>query len=223
MHLSQFEINPARRGARLLLGSPQAMHAAVLSGFPGGAAGRVLWRVDRWPHRTYLYLLSDSPPDLTHLVEQAGWPTTQTWRTGDYEPVLDRIAPGDRYGFRLTANPTRSTRVHPERRSQRVGHVTADQQLQWLLERSDRLGMGLIEGDEPTVRLVGREVLSFRRGGSTVTVSTATFEGRLVVEDASRLREAIQQGIGPAKAYGCGLLTLAPIGPGDSGDPPPQP
>jgi CRISPR system Cascade subunit CasE len=208
--LTQFEINRARRGAKKLLGSPQAMHAAVLAGFPADEGGRVLWRVDAWAVHTHLYVLSARPPDLTHLVEQAGWPTTHTWRTGDYRPVVERIADGDRYGFRLTANPTRSTKVHEGRRSQRVGHVTAEQQLGWLLDRADRIGVDFGGADEPTVRVVERAIRSFRRGDSIVSLSTATFEGTLSVASAGALRAAITSGIGPAKGYGCGLLTLAP-------------
>jgi CRISPR system Cascade subunit CasE len=208
--LTKFEINRVRRGAKVLLASPQAMHAAALASFPAGQGGRVLWRVDRWPLSTFLYLLSDTEPDLTHLVEQAGWPTTHTWQTRDYTPVLDRLARGDQYGFRLTANPTRSTRVHEGQRSQRVGHVTAEQQLGWLLERGERLGVRFGDPEQPTVSLVARGVESFRRQRALVTVSSATFGGVLTVADPDLLRAAITTGIGPAKAYGCGLLTLAP-------------
>ena len=210
MFLTKFEMNPVRRGAKALLASPQSMHAAVLASFPAGAAGRVLWRVDRWSVSTYLYLLTATEPDLTHLVEQAGWPTTHTWQTRDYSPVLDALSHGDAYGFRLTANPTRSTRVHEGRRSQRVAHVTAEQQLGWLVSRAETLGVTFGDPQEPTATIVSRGVETFRRQGALVTLSAATFEGVLTVADPGVLRAAIIEGIGPAKAYGCGLLTLAP-------------
>lgn len=210
MFLTKFEVNTARRGAKMLLASPQAMHAAALSAFPTGQAGRVLWRVDQWRVSTYLYLLTESEPDLTHLVEQAGWPTTHAWQTRDYTPVLDGLTAGQRYGFRLTANPTRSTRVHEGKRSQRVAHVTAAQQLDWLIGKSDALGVDIGTSEEPTVGVVARGVETFRREGARVTLSRATFEGVLEVTDPAQLRAAITAGIGPAKAYGCGLLTLAP-------------
>lgn len=209
--LTRFELNTARRGARALLGSPQSMHAAVLAGFAHGEAGRVLWRVDNLRGATCLYLLSPGRPDLTHLAEQAGWPTTQAWDTRAYGPFLDRLAEGDAFAFRLAANPTRSTRVKEGRRSQRVGHVTADQQCDWLLSRAERLGIELGAEDEPTVKVVERGVDAFGRRGAQVTLARAVFEGVLVVRDPARLREAIIAGIGPGKAYGCGLLTLAPL------------
>lgn len=211
MYLTRFELNTARRGAQALLGSPQSMHAAVLAGFAYGEAGRVLWRVDILRGATLLFLLSPGRPDLTHLVEQAGRPTTQAWDTRAYGPFLDQVSEGDAFAFRLAANPTRSTRVKEGHRSQRVGHVTADQQLGWLLSRADRIGIELGSEEEPTARVVERGVEAFGRRGARVTLAKAVFEGGLVVRDPVRLREAITAGIGPGKAYGCGLMTLAPL------------
>jgi hypothetical protein len=64
--LTRFDLNPARRGTRQLLGSPQAMHAAVMASWPPAAqdnlqadpeAARILWRLDRNdnPKRVRLY------------------------------------------------------------------------------------------------------------------------------------------------------------------------
>jgi CRISPR-associated protein Cas6/Cse3/CasE, subtype I-E/ECOLI len=213
MFLSKVQINVARRGARRLLGSPQAMHAAVLAAFPPGQGGRPLWRVDSYGTDVALYVLSEVRPDFTHLVEQAGWPTTETWLTRSYEPVLNGLRTGQVYKFRLRANPTRSVRVREGARSQRVGHVTVAQQVSWLHSRASRIGADLGAAEDPTFTVVQRSVERFNREGRTVTLSTATFDGLLRVADEAALRSAIVQGIGPAKAYGCGLLTLAPASP----------
>lgn len=215
MYLSRFEINPARRGAQKLLGSPQAMHAAVLAGFPpeagAGDGARVLWRVDSGPHAQTLYIVSPSEPDLTHLVEQAGWPTTQAWATRPYDQLLARLSVGQRWGFRVTANPTRTVQLAERRASQRVGHVTAEQQLGWLTTRAAGWGFDVTGEKEPSVAVTKRLTRQFRRQGQTVTLVTAQFDGVLTVTDADLLRNALCRGIGPAKAYGCGLLTLAPL------------
>lgn len=42
-----------------------------------------------------------------------------------------------------------------------------------------------------------------------VRITTARFEGELTVVDAAALRHALMYGIGRARGYGCGLLTLA--------------
>lgn len=202
MHLARLQLNPQRRQARFLLGSAQAMHAAVLASFPqpDEARGRVLWRVDRDAHQVQLYVASRPPPDFSHLVEQAGWQTTQdTWAVRDYKPVLARLAQGQRWAFRLTANPSHVSE------GKRYGHVTVAQQLEWFSSRVSRWGIG----PDPEVIIRNRGVDRFRRGGATVTVAKATYDGILTVGDPELLRTAMTDGIGRAKAYGCGLLTLA--------------
>ncbi|SDQ52500.1 type I-E CRISPR-associated protein Cas6/Cse3/CasE [Quadrisphaera sp. DSM 44207] len=220
MYLTRFAINPARRGSWTLLASPQAMHAAVLAAFPPGAAsgaaqdGRVLWRVDRGEqHRADLYLASPTQPDLTHLVEQAGWPATQTWQTRDYRPLLYRVQAGQRWVFRLTANPVHSARVRDGEDTKPLAHVTAAQQQQWLIDRTERLGFHVAAGarGEPGVVVRDRRTARFTRQGKTVTVAMATFDGVLEVLDPDALRTALVRGVGRAKGYGCGLLTLAPV------------
>lgn len=216
MYLTRFEINPQRRAARLLLASPQRLHAAVLAAFPSARRepsdqGRVLWRVDQRGNQVLLYIASPHEPDLTHLVEDAGWPATQGWTARPYTPLLDRLAAGDLWAFRLTANP-----VHTPRGSdkpKRYGHVTAAWQTRWLLDRVSKHGftVPVTEHKEPDVAVRGRRTWRFTRQGSTVTLSVAVFEGRLEVTDPGALRHALTHGIGPAKGYGCGLLTLAPV------------
>ena len=46
--------------------------------------------------------------------------------------------------------------------------------------------------------------------GHRLTFASVLFEGVLEVTDAERFRQALEQGIGSAKAYGFGLLSIAP-------------
>ncbi|MGK5555014.1 type I-E CRISPR-associated protein Cas6/Cse3/CasE [Actinomadura kijaniata] len=113
-------------------------------------------------------------------------------------------------------------------RAQRLGHRTAAAQLQWFTERTQRWGFGLPEArtdagipgladDIETrpahqVRITRRDRLTFNKSGNPkpVVLHTATFEGMLEITDVRVFTERLLTGIGPAKAYGCGLLTLAP-------------
>lgn len=217
MYLTRFAINPARRQARFLLGSPQAMHAAVMASFgPESAAGapgqgRVLWRTDRDGHATWLYMVSPREPQLTHLAEQAGWSDDSTWSTRDYRPLLNRLEPGQCWAFRLHANPAHVITRESDGKKVRVGHVTAAQQQQWLLDRCKDHGFSVLPpvDGEPEVTVSQRQKRTFRRGPGNVTLSTAQFDGLLQIEDADTLRHSLVHGIGSAKGYGCGLLTLA--------------
>lgn len=91
-----------------------------------------------------------------------------------------------------------------------LGHVTASQQLEWLLSRSQRAGFAIpVHEDVPLVSVIRREIKTFQRGSSRVTLSTATYQGHLEVTDPETLRTTLISGLGRGKGYGCGLLTLA--------------
>lgn len=225
MYLSRIQLNPARRDARKLLTSPHTLHAAVLASFPDPtprATGRVLWRLDTEARRTLVYVVSPEAPDLTHLAEQAGWPTLDdSWSVRPYGPLLGRIENGHRYAFRLTANPVKSYRLPEGQRGKVYGHVTTGQQEQWLLDRQDANGFAIddvspsagVETQAPAKALVvkDRRTLSFSRRETTVTLRVATYEGLLTVTDRDAFVHALSHGIGRAKGYGCGLLTIAPV------------
>ncbi|MGH3587150.1 MAG: type I-E CRISPR-associated protein Cas6/Cse3/CasE [Pseudonocardia sp.] len=215
MHLTRFEINPQRRAARELLASPQRLHAAVLAAFPSSGPepeeGRILWRLDEGQHDQLLYVVSPLEPDLNHLAESVGRPT-YGWQTKDYVPFLDKLTPGDHWAFRIRANPIRNgPPADHESRGKRLPHVTAAQQTEWFLQRAQKCGFSVADGTAGAPQLVlrDRRTVRFDRRGRAVTLSTALFEGTLVVDDRTALRAALVGGIGPGKGYGCGLLTLA--------------
>jgi len=54
----------------------------------------------------------------------------------------------------------------------------------------------------------GTPITSHKRG---LTFGTALFEGQLKVTDSAKFRHALASGIGSGKAFGCGLLSLAPV------------
>ncbi len=241
-YLSRIRFNPHRAQARRLLGNPQAMHATVLGGLPTQPVReRVLWRLDAdEPLRPQLLVLSESRPSWEHLVEQAGWPSSDNSddpqvAVRDYRPFLKRLAIGQKYAFRLTANPTQSTKrpgalTEAQRhrapdgklsRSVRLGHRTVSSQVEWLTDRVERWGFSIPAASSSAsvgeavadLRVIGRARASFRRAGTpgAVVMQTVTYEGSLCITDPDVLRACMVRGIGPAKAYGCGLLTLAPL------------
>ena len=214
MFLSRMYLNPQRRKTVELLASPQKMHAAVMAtspDLPGGPEGRKLWRCDRDGQRVVLYVVSPDAPSFEHLQEQAGWSQQETWKTRNYEQLLGQLTEGQRYAFRLTANPVHTV-TDSQGKKTLYGHETPEYQMGWLMERQERMGISIpVVDDLPLVRVVGGKKVSFRRQNSRVTIQYATYEGLLDVAEADALREVLCSGIGKAKAYGCGLMTLAPV------------
>lgn len=207
-------LNARKRGARKLLTNPEAMHAAVRSAFPPDidtSESRVLWRVDSAGDTHTLYIVGPEKPDAGHIVEQAGWDSRPP-QTADYKRLQDSLVRGQQWRFELVANPVSAKAGERGTRGKLVPHVTADQQIAWLAQRAETAGFRLL--DDATV--VGRERLSFKKGADPkarrISVSIARFSGTLEVTDAEALRKTLNQGIGRARAYGCGLLTLARVG-----------
>lgn len=232
-YLSKIPLNPLRRATQRVLTNPQRVHAHALGGLAAQPVDeRVLWRMERRQHACELLVLTQSRPSWAALVLEAGWPGAEGGDAlvRDYGPLLDRLALGRKFAFKVVTNPVASVRkpeaptpgqkitIASERtRGIRVGHRTAATQLAWLLARAagdaTRWGFTVGSPDEPNVQLVAREHLSFRKGDGRppVTLDTATFEGILRVTDVDGIRAALLGGLGGGKAYGCGLLTLAPL------------
>ena len=217
-YLSRIHLDPLRPEGQKLLDSPQVMHAAVLGGLSvQPATERVLWRLEESRDACHVLVQTESLPSWDALVDAAGVrkQNLPSYRTADMGILLDRIATEAEFAFRLRVNPTAAVPT-PHKRGARVGHRTADAQLGWFLERASggqsRWGFSVDISGEPRVTLVAREPVWFFKAGHRVSFATATFAGRLVVTDPELFREHLLGGIGPAKAYGCGLLTLAPVG-----------
>ena len=212
MYLSRIELNRYRSETRKALGSPQIMHASVMSSFPcikTEEAGRVLWRLDSLGPSMYVLVQSPSKPDFTHMVDQFGWPSSdQRWDTLEYDGFLSKIENGQEWKFRLTANPTR--KITDNGKKMVAAHVTAEQQKRWLLDRCVSNGFSIPSiGDDHAFDIVSRRLVDFRREGKTVSIQYTSYEGVLKVEDADLLRKCMLNGIGRAKAYGCGMMTVA--------------
>ena len=226
-YLSRIWLNPLRSRAQLFLRNPHALHAAVLGGLARQPViERVLWRLDTaQQHRLELLVLTDSRPSWEHLVEQAGWPHADEpqHEVRDYTPVLAKIQRGREFRLRIRANPVSATKnptkpsVAQEKRlaegrprGVRVAHRTAAHQLDWFRTRLPRCGFELLEAT-----LVARDRLVFSKADGEdrhrVVLTTATCDATVRVADAELARHHLLTGLGPAKGYGCGLLTLAPL------------
>lgn len=211
MYLSRIVLDDKRRETMRMLAAPHLLHGAVEQSFDG-ARQRNLWRIDWLGDTCYLLVLSTKKPDFTHIAKQMG--TLQgetTWESKNYTALLDRVEAGQVWGFRLQANPVRSSSKDKEGASGRgkvFAHVTQAQQKQWLLSRAQACGFTLAEDAFDVVHTQWKRFPKGSGDRREVTLRTATFEGVLTVTDAERFKQALVTGIGRAKAYGCGLMTI---------------
>jgi CRISPR system Cascade subunit CasE len=227
---SKVMLNPLRRQGAKLLTQPQAMHAAVAGAFPPDVStteSRILWRVDRTNNSTVLYVVGPEKPSLEHIVEQAGW-ETRPGQSADYTRLLDSLKKGQRWRFELVANPTYSE-WRDGKRGKVKAHVSEKHQLEWLYAKAPSAGFELAPiPEEPDAdlgnweltdlpQILERKTLDFQKSSqvgkrrSRTNIVQARYSGVLKVSDADALRTTLQQGIGRARGYGCGLMTLARV------------
>lgn len=220
MYLSRLRLNPLSRDVARDVGDVTQMHRTIMRAFPAAPEGanprqhyEVLHRVEV-NHRTgsvTLYVQSASEPDWGQLpsgyVIENGAPE---WSVKRVDHLYDAILPGRRLRFRLRANPTRKidTKTGPDgvRRHGRRVPVRGEQaQVEWLRRQGQRHGF--------VIRMVsiqssgGPELQRSRSAGRTF--QGVLFEGSLQVVDAEAFRKALAHGIGPGKAFGFGLLSVA--------------
>jgi CRISPR system Cascade subunit CasE len=206
------------------LADPVAMHKTLLSAFPSdlGASPRrtieLLYRVDYGKSgEALLVMQSRGRPDIARLpagffvdggddrLFDLGWAANPL-----VEPVdVSAIAPGARLRFRLRANPTRKiltkTGTEGTRTNGKRVPVRDETLLYgWLTRKGDGAGFRVVDA-----RLTNETKTSGRRGNAKVTFVGARFDGVLEVIDVDRLRAALAGGIGSAKAFGFGLLSVA--------------
>lgn len=209
VYLSRVEIDTKNRQKMKDLTHLGAYHNWVEQSFPveinGGQRLRHLWRIDHLKGHDYLLVLSSDKPELNHLLRYG---IAGTAETKDYDPFLNHLSEGMIMQFRLTANPSyrdsESGRIYP--------HVTINQQKDWLLQRTDRLGFEIIQNNshEPSFDIVNRSWLVLYHGHRRVRLSSASFEGIIKITDITKFKKALVEGVGREKAYGMGLLTVVP-------------
>lgn len=213
LHLSLLTLDPlAGRAARDCLADIQQMHRLVMRGFPDTDARdarrkfNVLFRVDAVDRLTQILVQSTTEPDWAEL--ETGLLTAPA-RVRDASP-LHGLPVGASLRFLLVANPTRAIRPdgRESRHAMRVP-MRADEgpngRIDWLTRKAEQSGFRL---DRDSLLITGIPLRRGARGKSRVVIEQCRFDGLLEVTEPDRFRAAITQGIGRARAYGCGLLSV---------------
>lgn len=210
MYLSRVIIDRDNRRKIRDLTHAGAFHNWVESSFPdefeSQTRSRKLWRIDRIAGIDYLLVVSPQKPDLEKL-EQYG--VIGSAQTKPYDQFLDKLAEGMVLKFRVVLNPVVSrVKGDVQKRGRVMPHVTVEQQMKFLLDRSTKNGFSLEEGN---FVITNREFVPFRKQNEKeIGLSKVTYEGRLAISDIDKFKETLTQGFGKKKAYGFGLLTVIP-------------
>lgn len=200
--------------------NPYDLHRAVWKLFPGedkeprrsldAERHGFLFRVERAPVGRPARLLVQS-----RKAPQAA-PGIAVLGSREFHP---QPTEGLRLAFVLTANPVRTVvdaeiEAKPDKLARvtqkttrripksRVPLTKEEEQRAWLLRKLD--GAGVVQ----ILNVLPHAATYFRKGSRGGKLITASFEGVMQVADPRQLLHLLENGIGPAKAFGCGLLLV---------------
>lgn len=183
---------------------PYQLHRAIWQLFPG--------RPD--DQRDFLFRVEDLQPGRGAAVLLQ---SRQAPESAEVANVLASkeyslpLAQGIRLRFRLRGNPVKSIKDERQRlnakgeiKSCRVPLIHEEEQLQWLVRKLE------VGAQLETARVVDEQAMYFRKSDTGGKIKPVCFEGILVVSDVEQFKGLIEKGVGPAKAMGCGMLSIAP-------------
>ncbi len=233
MFLSKLILNSRDRQARYDLARPYELHRTLWRAFPDNDPGRVLFRIDtdRMGLNPFILVQSDRRPQWHQLNERGSHYLLEPPQLKEFEPSFKQ---GQRLRFRLRANPTKkvASLLKAERlagasgeegktkNGRRLALLREEEQVAWLLQKAKQGGFRIpgewVQGED------GRKMPNFRidlipegwihcgkDGHSEGRFFAVRFDGVLEVTDADQMRQTVSEGVGPAKGFGFGLLSLA--------------
>lgn len=223
MNLSRLTLNPRNAAARRDVARPYELHRTLCRAFEhaslsiAGQSGqapenRLLFRIE--PERgpggpTVLVQSSNVEPDWQPLLDnqyllQADGPKTVHLSLQENQVLR----------FRLAANPTK--KVNGSRIP--LLHDTAPDDSpagfktywDWLRRRAEHAGFAVLQAQDAPYRTAPARKDAAHYEKQQIPHFGVRFDGLLQVRNPDTLLQAIEAGIGPAKAFGFGLLSVAP-------------
>ncbi|NQT84087.1 type I-E CRISPR-associated protein Cas6/Cse3/CasE [bacterium] len=177
-----------------------------------------MFRVEPHPGgRVVILVQSAVRPDWDYAFHNAGHLLAVPWEVKSFDPCF---AKGQHLRFRLVANPTkRFSRNSREKNGQAVAEkwvgkrvpVPTEQLYEWLARRAEPAGFSIVR-DSTTVQ-PSYIYVNKTPNDKGHRLRSVRYDGTLRVTDPARFQETLVRGIGPGKAFGFGLLSVAPVNP----------
>jgi CRISPR system Cascade subunit CasE len=206
-------------------GAQGALAKVLLDGSEGDRGHSLIWSLfssSGAESRSFLYRQID-PGRFITVSRRAPEDSHDLWEVQPKEYAPDLEA-GQRLGFVLRANPAMAARTPGAPRGTRVDaimhakHKLAPEQrkafsgveaaaLDWLEARGSAVGAHF---DRERCSATGYQQIFVRKAGAhrPIAFSEIDFEGVLTVIDPVSFTAALFNGLGKAKAYGCGLMLV---------------
>lgn len=216
MYLSRIEFQPRGATARdiHLISSAGGIHKLVWSWFGD----------DDQPSRDFLFRTETGTPFRIYTLSAKPPQCVSDAWCCDSKPYDPQLREGDRLQFVVAVNPTFRAKngsgagkrhdvvIREKHRLREAGASESENEIvqrtvtRWLIHRSERLGCYF---EERSLFAEQFRVERFHRGSAPPAALTKVdVRGTLAIRDPSRFHDAVIKGVGPGKAFGCGLLLI---------------
>jgi len=205
LFLSCLTLNARHARTRSELGHPYELHRTICKAWHDREAARILHRADQ-----------DRPGVVTVIVQSL---TAPDWSRLDAPPDYLRHIDGPKcidleglkrdqhLRFRLRCRPSKRIGAKDDKElGKRKALGTKDENFAWLHRKAETGGFAIREAAFDRVYWYDS-----KSGVNDKPLGGVVFDGVLVVTDPEKLRQAVRNGIGTQKAFGFGLLSLAPV------------
>lgn len=196
MYLSQLNLKRLDRTAMKTLADVYRLHQLVMKGFAAySSTDRVLYRVEPEERNGQVTVLVQSLqiPDWSCFTDVNSG--VMSARVKDFSTEFKT---GDTFDFRLRANPVVT------RDGKRHGLIRDESLIEWLGKKEKTVGAGFC-----SIAVIDEGYVTGTKGNQhRMSLKAARFEGRLEVVEPTVFQNAFSSGIGTAKAFGFGLLSL---------------
>jgi len=167
----------------------------------------VLYRLDLEPRSNTVSLLvqSEKEPEWNRV----DYLTECIIQKPEYKQLTPHINSGQQLHFRLRANPSVKRHTDGKANGCRVGLLREEDQLKWLYKKAEESGFTVVD-----CRAIPEGIIQDERGQTEkgkIRHYAVRFEGVLKVLNPDNFTDVLNNGIGPAKGFGFGLLSVAPV------------
>lgn len=213
MYLSRLEFNLKSRRVQKELANRYELHRTLMHAFkpelPGGE--RLLFRLETERGSAEVLVQTQNLPNWAYFREDAGFIGYMMETEPQVKPFTPEFKMGQKFYFRLLANPTYRKAGYKNKKghSKRIGIKTEEDQIKWLMKK------GQAGGFLPFGELVLKNMDSLHgvqvdgNEKHIIKIDCVQFDGLLEVTNPEEFEQTFRSGIGSARGFGCGLLSLA--------------
>ena len=203
MYLWKFELDLSNYNVQQGLRDRQKMHQMVTGLF--GASrhdASLLYRYIVVERKVQLYMYSSIPmreEAISKDFKFSGGREVSDW--------LDGMKNGQIRNFDLLTMPSKKIKMKNQKNSRRRLLLQPEERMKWLQRKAEQNGFAILSvREDPAERIFG--IHPDERGGR-LYLNTWRYSGVIQIQNEKLFRSAVENGIGPEKAYGLGMILLA--------------